>query len=454
MAAPGRPRLGGGFHLPDLVELRPDSYQWGPLIFAHNTPALQGFWARKWRRVCEKMQFGARWITGCGNHDTLRRGTQVDPSEPINPHLGADLPAVLANAYDNPAIAALTYGFAPGLPMDFIHCLMRAPWGFFRNTDDRYGVKVVAEEAPGFLDWQLTPELYGDPALFPRLKRLGFTELEPLRRFLAELVEAIAATDYDLERMAERCCGAASAPPCSSGIDVAWLKGFARRFMEDMHETCNVWRHAGRVSAERAQFSLALRRFRQARPWLAGNLCPDERLDLLATPCTTIFYGLRWAPPGEGKGWPWWPTWAASPWPCASRNSSRSTRGAGRCGSPPRAGAAASGPGGPESHRAARQPGPAAGASAPLLEFDQPREVEGGLVEAAAHRLEAAGHRRLHDPLLPQGVGAGGLARAGEQLADALQQRQQRGVGREAHDQPPLRRLARWRTISSAAACG
>ena len=47
--------------------------------------------------------------------------------------------------------------------MDFIHCLMRAPWGFFRNTDDRYGVKVVAEEGPGFLDWQISPEQYQRP---------------------------------------------------------------------------------------------------------------------------------------------------------------------------------------------------------------------------------------------------------------------------------------------------
>ena len=150
----------------DLVELRPEAYQWSPLIFAHNTPALHGFWAHKWRRVCEVMQLGGRWVTGCGNHDTLRRGTQVALSEPINPHLGTSLPEVLALAYDNPAIGALTYGFAPGLPMDFIHCLMRAPWGFFRNTDDRFGVKVVAEEAPGFLDWQLSPERYLDDRLF------------------------------------------------------------------------------------------------------------------------------------------------------------------------------------------------------------------------------------------------------------------------------------------------
>ncbi len=286
----------------DLVELRSEAYQWGPLIFAHNTPALQGFWARKWRRVCEKMQFGSRWVTGCGNHDTLRRGTQVLASEGINPRLGSTLPEVLANAYDNPAIGALTYGFAPGLPMDFIHCLMRAPWGFFRNTDDRYGVKVVAEEAPGFLDWQFSPEQYRDPGLFQAIKQLGFKEFETLRRFLAALGEAIEATDYDLERMVAAC---QSVVPIEAGgdapvVDVAWLKAFARRFMEDMHEACNIWRHVDRVEPEQADYNLALRQFRRARPWLSENLAGgDDRLDLLTTPTTTIFYGWRRAG-GEG----------------------------------------------------------------------------------------------------------------------------------------------------------
>nr|WP_254217088.1 glucosylglycerol hydrolase [Synechococcus sp. CCY 9618] len=287
----------------DLVELRPEAYQWGPLIFAHNTPALQGFWARKWRRVCEKMKFGSRWVTGCGNHDTLRRGTQVATTEAINPRLGDTLPDVLANAYDNPAIGALTYGFGPGLPMDFIHCLMRAPWGFFRNTDDRYGVKVVAEEGPGFLDWQISAEQFSDPGLFPTLKQLGFKEFEALRQFLAALGEAISAVDYDLERMAAACrsvapVGADGAAPV---VDVAWLKAFALRFMEDMHGACNIWRHEDRVKPEQATYNLALRQFRHARPWLRENLAgSDDRLDLLTTPATTIFYGLR-RPPLQGE---------------------------------------------------------------------------------------------------------------------------------------------------------
>jgi hypothetical protein len=79
----------------DIVEYQPDAFQWGPLIFAHNTPSLTKFWDRKWRRVVEQTQMGANWITGCGNHDTLRRGTQVDPELDINWNLGDSLPEVL-----------------------------------------------------------------------------------------------------------------------------------------------------------------------------------------------------------------------------------------------------------------------------------------------------------------------------------------------------------------------
>ncbi|MEB3210995.1 MAG: glucosylglycerol hydrolase, partial [Leptolyngbyaceae bacterium] len=189
----------------DIIEFQPEAFQWGPLIFAHNTPSLQKFWDKKWRRVVEQMQVGANWITGCGNHDTLRRGTQVDPTLAINWNLGDGLPEVLNNAYDNPAITLMTYGFSPGLPMDFINCTMRAPWGFLRNTDDRYGVKVVAEEAGGFLDWQVIPETYNWPEIFPRIKAMGFTKLGELRQFVRGLYDAIEETGYDLDEVAHLC---------------------------------------------------------------------------------------------------------------------------------------------------------------------------------------------------------------------------------------------------------
>jgi hypothetical protein len=87
---------------------------------------------------------------------------------------------------------------------------------------------------------------------------------------------------------------------CTPVVDVAWLKAFARHFMEDMHEACNIWRHPDRLEPAQAAYNLALRRFRRARPWLRENLAGNDRLDLLSTPGTTIFYGVRRGPlPGD-----------------------------------------------------------------------------------------------------------------------------------------------------------
>lgn len=308
----------------DIIEFKPDAFQWGPLIFAHNTPSIRQFWDKKWRRVTEQMQVGSGWITGCGNHDTLRRGTQVDPELAINWNLGDGLPEVLNNAYDNPAIALMTYGFSPGLPMDFINCTMRAPWGFLRNTDDRYGVKVVSEEAGGFLDWQVIPETYDWPELFPRLKAMGFKKLGELRQFVRGLYDAIEDTDYDLDEVAHLCqkfmgadadADALAAEgqtrksaqslqklnvPDKSAIltqlDVGKLKDFAKNFMEDTHEMCNVWLQQDILDPDQVAFNLALRRFRRANPWLHENLAALDRFNRINTEEQTIFYGLRTAP--------------------------------------------------------------------------------------------------------------------------------------------------------------
>jgi hypothetical protein len=283
----------------------------------------------KWRRVTEQTQMGANWITGCGNHDTLRRGTQVDPELDINWNLGESLPEVLNNAYDNPAIALLTYGFSPGLPMDFINCTMRAPWGFLRNTDDRYGVKVVAEEAGGFLDWQIIPETYDWPELFPRLKAMGFHQTwencaSSFGRFTTPLkkptttwrkwlnsARSSSSADPDSETVKEKAKGRKSAQelqklnvPDKSEIltklDVAKLKDFAKNFMEDAHEMCNVWLQQDVLDPEQVAFNLALRRFRQANPWLQQNLSNLDRFNRINTDDQTIFYGLRAAPERDG----------------------------------------------------------------------------------------------------------------------------------------------------------
>lgn len=283
----------------ELIELRPESYQWGPLIFAHNTPALNGFWDRKWQRVTEVMHQGDRWITGCGNHDTVRRGNQISIDADINWNLGKTLPEVLKNAYDNAATQLWVYGFSPGLPMDFINVLMHAGWGFFRNTDERYGVKVVSEEK-GFLDWQVTPERYTQPSLFTQLKVLGFDAYSALVEFLIVLNRAMTETEYDLEKVIVLCQTEFKPVPSNpkltefiQNLDVPLLRHFAMAFMEDKHEYCRVSHYIDELDPRRTEFNYRLRQYRRANPWLRNNLSGLDRFNRLTEGDRTIFAGIR-----------------------------------------------------------------------------------------------------------------------------------------------------------------
>ncbi len=306
----------------ELLEAKPGSFQWGPLIFAHNTPTLKGFWDRKWQRVCEVVAQGDHWITGCGNHDTVRRGNQIDPDADINWNLGDTLPAALNQAYNNPASLLWVHGFSPGLPMDFLNASLETPWGFFRNTDDRYGVKVVSEEV-GFLDWEIEPELYLQPFAFPQLKSLGFESLEQLKDFTKALRDAMVETDYNLEEVALLCQGClgenADGSQCQiptlgelneprlprflATLDVPKLKQFAMAFMEDGHDICNVSHYFERANPARTAFGLALRQFRQQRPWLRENLEGRDRFNRISDGDRTLFYGHRFEPlpPSDGQ---------------------------------------------------------------------------------------------------------------------------------------------------------
>lgn len=304
----------------ELIEMKPGSFQWGPLIFAHNTPTLQGFWDRKWRRVCEVIFQGDHWITGCGNHDTVRRGNQVDVDADINWNLGKTLPQVLHRAYNNPATLLWVHGFSPGLPMDFLNATVETPWGFFRNTDDRYGVKVVSEEV-GFLDWEIEPEMYADADAFPRLKSLGFLQYEQLRNFAYALRDAMLETDYDLQAVAQICqhclgdpdgitCevpaleelnGEAHLPRFLATLDVPKLKTFAMAFMEDGHDMCNVGRYFEGLNSTITRFSLQLRQFRLSHPWLRENLTGRDRFNRISDDRRTIFYGYRSEPHPQDK---------------------------------------------------------------------------------------------------------------------------------------------------------
>ena len=77
----------------------------------------------------------------------MDRGTQINPKLNVNTRLGDTRMEILDKAYDNPAVSLITYCAFPGVPMDFLNASARASWGFIRNQDDQYGVKVVAEEA-------------------------------------------------------------------------------------------------------------------------------------------------------------------------------------------------------------------------------------------------------------------------------------------------------------------
>ena len=332
----------------ELVELRPDSFQWGPLIFAHNTPALKGFWDYKWPRVQQVMLMGDRWITGCGNHDTVRRGNQLPSEDNINWNLGKTLPEVLNNAYDNPAATLWVYGFSPGLPMDFLNATMHSGWGFFRNTDDLYGVKVAAEEL-GFLSWQVTSAFYDKPYFFKHLKQMGFEDLAVLKLFAEMLSTTLSESEYDLDMVARQCrnrCIALSedVPPLKpfcSDIDAGLLQAFALAFMEDCHEFSRVSHFTSEINqantdtpddgdrheiaaaditpdsvstqgeastaappvskpvqmtGNRANFNLMLRNYRRQNPWLAENISGTDRFNRISEGGYTLFYGVRSQP--------------------------------------------------------------------------------------------------------------------------------------------------------------
>ncbi|NNF23224.1 MAG: hypothetical protein HKN63_00250 [Rhodobacteraceae bacterium] len=274
----------------------PDVFQWGPLTFAHNTPFIYGFWLSKFWRIREILSVGSNWISGTANHDTLRRGTQVNPKLNINTRLGETRMEILDKAYDNPAVSMLTNAAFPGVPMDFLNAMARASWGFIRNQDDTYGVKVVAEEAIS-LKWQVDEYAYSVPASFRRLKALGFTTRQDLARFLEFLPALVDVTEYNLDEIARLLAAVEPALPGPDTWTVADLKEIARAWMDDMHEYCNVSNSIAELDFAQTDFMLRLRNFRRARPWLRENLGPQDHFDYLRPiDGRTVFTSLRHGP--------------------------------------------------------------------------------------------------------------------------------------------------------------
>ncbi|WP_411966673.1 glucosylglycerol hydrolase [Haloferax sp. YSSS75] len=286
-----------------LIEQHPHSFQWSPITFAHNTPALLTFWATKWWRVREVGEFGGNWLTGVANHDTVRRGTQIDPTvefnqSPVNPYLGDDYPETLGEAYDNAASSMLFHCFLPGVPMDFVHANMRAPWGFMRDTDPTWNVKVVSDESK-FLYWQVRDEDFEDERFFRRVKDIGFESREELLTFMNALSSAVGATDYDLDVMADML--SAMEQPLGDDLSADDLEAYGYAWMRDIHEFANLSHWHDAQDDDRSAYRLETREFRHDRPWLLADL--DEDADYFTyrhpTDGTVLYYGFRTSPDSE-----------------------------------------------------------------------------------------------------------------------------------------------------------
>lgn len=284
-----------------VIDDQPHAFQWGPLTFAHNTPCLAGFWNAKWWRIEEICRHGSHWVSGCANHDTLRRGYQIATDRTLNTRLGETLPEILERSYDHPAATLLAHGIFPGAPMEFIAATMRAPWAFIRNTDDVYGVKIAAEEAE-FLTWRVDGDRFARAGSFERIKDLGYGDLAPLRSFLSTLSEVVAGASYDLSRIATdmRDAGFGSVGPATSDpLDPAALQRFSRAFMDDLHAYCLVARFADELDPAQTAYNLAVRTFRRQHRWLQRDFGPHDRLERVVDPSGGTFVtGARTSPDG------------------------------------------------------------------------------------------------------------------------------------------------------------
>jgi Hypothetical glycoside hydrolase 5 len=270
----GRPWPEKGFALNSTYEEvnknLANTAQWGPLTFANSNPHVSTFWLQKHWRVAEIAQKGSRWITGSTNHDSLRVGAQVNPyQQPINTFFGDDFGTIIRRGFHSPATKLLEY-FLPGVPMDFIQANCHTPWGFLRNTDDLFGVKIVAEET-FFVDWWFQKGDFEHPLFFRELKKMGFQSSTQLFDFQHDLQKAIELTDYNLAQIVTilKITNKKKYPIFDT---IEALKYVAFVWMEEMHEWCTIVHHASKIDALMTSFHAKARHFRLENPWLRENL--------------------------------------------------------------------------------------------------------------------------------------------------------------------------------------
>lgn len=276
-----------------VTEQQKHPHQWAPMIFSYNTPYKYTYWVSKWWRLKEQFEFGEKWISGYANHDTMRRGTQTDPSTVnVNFLLGNSLKMVMDNAYNNPSTTLLMNGFLPGVPMDFIQALGNTPWSFMRNTDTTYAIKVAAEEAH-FTEWQISEVEYRKSRFFKNLKNMGFKTLQQLRRFSKILLYLLKATDYNPSNMAQL-LNTIDPPLPVTGWTIEKLSKYTLAWMEDINEYSNVDLHAEFIDAKKAAYNLAVRKYRLKNPWLNKNFGDTDTLQYREpVNGSVIYYGYR-----------------------------------------------------------------------------------------------------------------------------------------------------------------
>lgn len=276
----------------EVHKMYPNAYQWGPLTFVNNKPLIFGFWIERFWRVQQIARTGEMWVTGGSNHDTYRGLAHLNPDATnYNSYLGSTLREVAFKAYNNPAARLLDHAFLPGIPMEFINASTDSPWGFVRNTDFQWGIKVMAEETY-FLDWFVDADLYADDNYFQRLKSYGFKTYQQLSAFKTRLAHLVKLTDYQLDKII-------------TGLQwfkdqffvpdtVPQLRAIAKAYMEDAYEFCNVAHHIENANTDRIEFNYKLRAFRAAHPKLASNLQPSDIFQYWHSPeGAVIYWGLR-----------------------------------------------------------------------------------------------------------------------------------------------------------------
>ncbi len=157
----------------------------------------------------------------------------------------------------------------------------------------------------------MTPDLFKRKHAFRRLKSLGFKHIEELREFSQALNTVMEEKDYNISEVVEaiRLCVEGQDDVCEmpkikglrrpgmlrflSKMDLDRLKQFARWFMEDCYEVCNVSHYPRMVNAEQTSHNLSLRQFRHRYPWLRHNLSGTDRFNKMSGKKTTVFYGVR-----------------------------------------------------------------------------------------------------------------------------------------------------------------